>query len=856
MRLRRTRKGPTNRAVGMAARIVLICLTLVLSAPVAVCKDGPTDQDLLRPADTSSPRDTLNSFLSNASRFVADSVQNKITDASYRAYRRASQTLDFSTTAEGNTWSVRGERVALLYELLARVELPPRQEIPGSAEVADGTVTQWTLPKTQITIAKVTEGPRSGQFLFSADTVEILDGLYRQAKQLPYRPGVTPGIYERLISSGPLYLEQQELRSRLNPVDTSSPLSTLESFLEGVNRAYELVNRANDELRTVPASMTRQEGLETEEAAVNLLRRASDTLDLSKVPPALRQEASIEAVLLLKEIFDRMLLPPLDAVPNALTVSAARKETGASMSKTAPPFRWRLPNTEIEIVEVMDGDRQGQFLFSADTVRHIRDVYKRIEDLPYRRANFGGAELEYQSPGLSPGFYVDFTSASGRLVPRAHLLGRVVEALPAWIKAAHGGQTLWQWTVFLLCVLLTLAVPYAAYRYVRRLAGRMKSPLYDWLKVLALIVVLLFVVGGGQFINDELNFTGQLQVVVATTAAVIVIILAAWVTFAFCRATAETVIATPRVRGKGSESALMRIGAWMLGLILAIWIVVAGIRALGADLLPLLAGLGIGGFAVALAAQSTIANFIGGLILLANQPVRIGDFCRYGEDPSADWLRIGTVEEINWLSTRIRGIDRTVTTIPNAAFANIHIINFNRRDQRLVKNTLQLRYETTPEQMRFILVKLRELLLGHPRVTSDPARVRFVGYGAYSKDVEIFCYLRCTEQNDFLAMQEDLLLRIEDIIIESGSGFAFPSQTTYLAHDGGVDAKKSSDAEAVVDSWRARGKLPFPEFEDEDRERLEDILDYPPKGSPHHRPRVAPAQAPSDRNPGPADPPK
>ena len=241
---------------------------------------------------------------------------------------------------------------------------------------------------------------------------------------------------------------------------------------------------------------------------------------------------------------------------------------------------------------------------------------------------------------------------------------------------------------------------------------------------------------------------------------------------------------------------------------------------------------------MALAAQSTIANWIGGLILFASKPVRVGDFCRYGEDPSAGWLRIGTVEDIGLISTSLRGIDRTITTIPNAEFANMHIVNLTRRDKRLLRTTLQLRYETTQEQMRYILARLRELLLGHPMVSPEPARVRFVGYGGFSKDVEIFAYLRCREQNDFLAIQEDILLRMGDIVEEAGSGFAFPSQTAYLSRDTGLDAERRGEAEAQVQGWRARGKLPFPEFEDEERERLEDILDYPPKGSPDHEPRV------------------
>jgi MscS family membrane protein len=100
---------------------------------------------------------------------------------------------------------------------------------------------------------------------------------------------------------------------------------------------------------------------------------------------------------------------------------------------------------------------------------------------------------------------------------------------------------------------------------------------------------------------------------------------------------------------------------------------------LGAPLYSLVAGLGVGGIAIALAAQPTIENFIGSLNLFADHPVRVGDFCRFGEDPTIDWKRIGTVESIGLRSTRIRGIDHTVTTIPNADFSKMQIINYSMR---------------------------------------------------------------------------------------------------------------------------------------------------------------------------------
>lgn len=414
----------------------------------------------------------------------------------------------------------------------------------------------------------------------------------------------------------------------------------------------------------------------------------------------------------------------------------------------------------------------------------------------------------------------------------------MVDPLPDWLKAVHGGQTLWQWIGLVLSALAVALASYVAFRTINRLASRLRSPLHDWLRILAPIIVALIIWAVGDFNDKVLNITGELLGAATAIITTIVFAMVAWAVFVLFKAIAETIIALPQIPEESIDASLLRIGAHVFGFLLAAWILIYGVRGLGADVIPLLAGLGVGGLAVALAAQRTVANFIGSLILFANRPVRVGDFCRYGEDPSPGWLRIGTVEEIGLISTRLRGIDRTITTIPNAEFSNMHIVNLTKRDRRLLRTTLQLRYETTPEQMRYVLAKLRELLLGHPMVIPDPARVRFVSYGTYSKDVDIFAYLRCVDQNDFLAIQEDILLRMEDIISAAGTGFAFPSQTTYLTRDTGLDTEQCGKAEDQVDQWRDRDKLPFPEFEEEERERLEDVLDYPPKGSPDYKSQV------------------
>ena len=123
------------------------------------------------------------------------------------------------------------------------------------------------------------------------------------------------------------------------------------------------------------------------------------------------------------------------------------------------------------------------------------------------------------------------------------------------------------------------------------------------------------------------------------------------------------------------------------------------------------------------------------------------------------------------------------------------------------------------------------MLFGHPKVESASARVRFIGFGNSSLDLEVFAYVLETEYGAFLAIQEDLLLRIMDIVAGSGSGFAFPSQTTYLATDAGIDAEKRQEAIRKVREWREKGELPFPDFSPETIAKIDNQLEYPPPDS-------------------------
>ena len=169
------------------------------------------------------------------------------------------------------------------------------------------------------------------------------------------------------------------------------------------------------------------------------------------------------------------------------------------------------------------------------------------------------------------------------------------------------------------------------------------------------------------------------------------------------------------------------------------------------------------------------------------------------------------MERIGLWSTRLRTPERSVITIPNALFLTARVENLQERDRILFNTIVRLRYETTPDQVRWVLVRIRALLDAHPRVDPDTSRARFSGFGASSLDIELFVYVRTRDNLEFLAVREDLCLRIMDIVTAAGTALALPAQANYAAA-AGLDAERAGAASAEVQRWRTEGTLSLPEF--------------------------------------------
>ena len=574
----------------------------------------------------------------------------------------------------------------------------------------------------------------------------------------------------------------------LQPPDRSSPRATLKTFLDSTDALGAFLAQ---EYLPSPSHAKFQRLVALGETPVQCL-------DLSETPPAGRLKAGRVAAITLYETLSRIPLPAVEDIPDAEQMN---QRTGANAN------RWVIPHTEIALVRVLSGPRAGEFLFSPETVARVSDYYERVRPLAYIR------------PVPLENWHDTMVHLGGWLIPHAWL-----QSSPAWLRTPLAGQAVWKW----IALFLMLGVFVALLRWVYRLS-RLGSDEHPFLQALAQSTLPAFLLIAMPVIAymslAQINLIGGVGSAVGLAATAILFLAGAWIAWRIAPVVAEAIIASPKIPLESIDAHLIRISARLVGTIGGAGLLVLGADWLGIPVYGIIDGLGVGGLAFALAAKPSLENLIGGLNLFADKPMQVGDVCKYGTE-------VGTVEAIGIRSTRIRGRDRTLTTIPNAMLATIPVVNFTQRDQILIQSVIGVRYETRPEQLRYLLAKIREMLLGHPRIQPDWVQARFIGFGASSLDIEVFAYVLTQYSAEFSGIREDVLLRIMDIVEESGTGFAFPSQTLYFARDGGVDASRAESAEAQVRQWREAGRLPFPNFSPEQIAQLRGTVPYPPPGSP------------------------
>ena len=514
-------------------------------------------------------------------------------------------------------------------------------------------------------------------------------------------------------------------KNPLAPPDTSSPRATIQTFSDSMRTAVDLFQRGD-------------EGFD------DPLTDAVRCLDVNELPQAGRDVEAVAAAVLLKEILDRIELPRSRNIPDA---EQAREENLE---------RWTIPNTEITLVRVEEGPAKGSYVFNTETVLRAEEFYDKVSTLPYK-------------PGMLGASREEMLRGAGDMIP-----SWIVANIPDSLEINFEGLPIWKWLATILVGFLLVATALALHLLGKRLAANWPV-LGRAIALLAPLAVLTTARLSDDLIRGQLLISGAPAVGIDQIATAVQAFGLAWLLIKMIGWGADFLISRSTYRPGAIDTHMIRLTFRLLSAAAVVVIVLRTCQELGIPLAAVLTGFGVGGVAIALAAQNTIENLIGGITLFADRPVRVGDFCRFGKE-------VGTVEEIGLRSTRIRTLARSIVTVPNAQFARLHIENLASRDRILLRDTVKVRWETGPDALRRVLEGIRTMILAHERMANDPVRVRLITLGQYAFEIEIYAYAATSVWEEFLEIREDVLLRALDVLQAEQVQLAHP-RTTYVTSD-------------------------------------------------------------------------
>ncbi len=302
------------------------------------------------------------------------------------------------------------------------------------------------------------------------------------------------------------------------------------------------------------------------------------------------------------------------------------------------------------------------------------------------------------------------------------------------------------------------------------LAGRIASPLSSLLAVQLLRRALPW-----------LEIGPRQQALITPLITVMTTVLVLWAGFRAVDVGVSVVISRSWAAGRPATRSLIAITGRFAKVIIVLISAIAVLAHLGVSVTSLVAGVGVGGLALALAAQKTVENLFGTLSIGVDQPFRETDFVRVGE------LR-GHVEAIGLRSTRIRTLDRTLVTIPNGKLADMNVESFTVRDRMRLFTTIPLVFGTHSAQMRKVLQGIEDALRAHPKLWPDELVVRFKALGSSSLNIEVMAWFLAANWGEFQLIRQDMLLAILEVVEANGAQLALPAQTLHLTGQGQAQA--------------------------------------------------------------------
>ncbi len=485
-------------------------------------------------------------------------------------------------------------------------------------------------------------------------------------------------------------------------------------------------------------------------------------LDLSSIPAGVRADVGDDLAVKLKEVIDRVRFVDYNTIPE---------------SPDGPPWVFEtIPALDASIVIAKVPD--GRWLFSSATIDRVPELFSHFES---------AARVEgVMGDGLS-------------LSPSLWLRSKMPPELRArWILMEH-----WQWLALIALILIGWTVG----RIVRAL---LSGPIQRQLERRAFAVPSELVsrmlapmnqVAMGLVWMAGIRWVG-LDPGVAAVAIVIFKFLAALGVIRVAMRAINLVTWRLQERAKLTPSKFDDLAVPFFNKTAKVVVFAIGILFMadvfGISPASLLAGLGLGGLAIALAAQDTVKNLFGSFTVILDRPFEVGDGIRI---PGAVE---GTVEEVGFRSTRVRTWDNTLVTVPNGNLISANVENLGNRTFFRYRATLGLAYDTPPEKVEAFCRGFEELVRLHPETRKEAYFCRFAELGAHSLDLIANCHFAVPDGTAFLTAKHALLLDVLNLADRLGVAFAFPTQTLHLLN-GGAAPTAPGRALTPAETYRLAG---------------------------------------------------
>jgi small-conductance mechanosensitive channel len=564
----------------------------------------------------------------------------------------------------------------------------------------------------------------------------------------------TESLEEELAEKSSRSLEEEIAQNPLIPPNTSSPRATLRGFTESMNLAYSVLMEAHNENHKTPGLLVSSSVERKEELAEELLKRSTNYLDLSLAPEEFRAKVGQEHALMLKEILDRIEVPPLDEIPGIKAIEKEEEE-----EKISELDRWRIPNTDIVIAKVVEGPRKDEYLFTPQTVGSLEEFYARVEYLPYR-----------EDQEVTRAFYEFFISTPGSLLPP-----KWGKWLPVWSTQLVFGQTIWQWFALITIPIIALM---AIWLTVRVWISR-SAELSTTVKITGWVIVVFATVAVVMAINyvldSHVNISGSTLVFVESILTkFFILILPVIVIWEALKSSITKQVPVEEEAEEDSDdewgarslsrgdTLLVIVRKFLVIIILTVACFLL-LSAMGINIGPLLAGAGVIGIAIGFGSQKLISDVLSGVFFLIDDAFRVGEYIEAGGVS-------GTVEAITLRNVMLRHHRGMLQIVPYSEL--VSITNFM-RGGLVVKFSIELPYDTDIDKVRKIIKKVGIAMLEDPEIGADFIRpVKSQGVRSVGDSVMVIRVKFTAKPGKHFLIRREAFRRISEALAAKGIYYA------------------------------------------------------------------------------------